>query len=177
MWCQIHNLIRSQIYCDTWTQIHSHQLHSSKYISTVSSEVQSLYTSEPRSTAMSKARSTWSNASCMLPDYPDPLLPAKPVSPLPAKPDPPLPACSQRGQIIREVRVSMSEWWDQACQSCKSKYVRLWEQAYQWWKQTCQSCESEARSKASCQLIAIQNSLPLAMPDPPLSACSLWTPN
>jgi hypothetical protein len=40
-----------------------------------------------------------------LPAKPDPLLPAKLVSPLPAKPDPLLAACSQRRQIVREVRV------------------------------------------------------------------------
>jgi len=52
------------------------------------------------------------------------LLPGKPVSPLPAKPHSPLTACSQRSQIVREVRVSMSEQCDQACQSFKREYAK-----------------------------------------------------
>ena len=79
------------------------------------------------------------------------LLPGKPVSPLPAKTDPPLPACSQRSQIVSEVRVSMSEWWGQACQSLKSEYVRVvWASISgmkvsmsELWNWAHQSCESE----------------------------------
>jgi len=88
-----------------------------------------------------------------IPAYPDPLLPAKPVSPLPAKCDPPVPAYSKRSQIVREQIVSMSVQWDQAYQSCVS----------------------EARSKASCQLIANPDSLLPGKPYPPLSACSQWS--
>jgi len=84
-----------------------------------------------------------------LPAMPDPLLPVKPVSPLPAKQDPLLPACSQWGQIVKEVRVRISERWDQECQICGSK----------------------ARSKASCQLIANSDSLLTAMPRPLLLTC------
>jgi len=48
-----------------------------------------------------KPKSGNSTATSLLPAKPDPLLPAKP--------DPPPTACSQRSQIVREVRVSMSE--------------------------------------------------------------------
>ena len=54
---------------------------------------------------------------------------------------------------LSEVRVSISEWWNK----------------------TCQSCGSEARSKASCQLIANLNSLLPAKPYQPLTACSQWS--
>ena len=53
------------------------------------------------------------------------LLPVKPVAPLPAMPDPPLPACSQQSEIVRQVRVSMSEKWDDACQSFKVENFRV----------------------------------------------------
>jgi len=86
----------------------------------------------------------------LLPAKPDPLLPAKPVSPQPGKLDPRLPACSQRSHIVREVWVSMTERWDEACQSCGS---------YVW-------------SKASCQLIANADSVLPAKPYPLLPACS-----
>jgi len=77
----------------------------------------------------------------------------------PAKPYPPLPTCSQGSQIpsyqlalsearLLEVRVSMSEQWDQACQSCGR----------------------EVRSKASSQLIANPDSLQLVKPYPLLPA-------
>jgi hypothetical protein len=45
---------------------------------------------------------------------------AKSASPIPVKPDPSLPAWSQQSQIIWEVRVSMSEWQNLACESCGS---------------------------------------------------------
>jgi len=70
--------------------------------------------------------------------------------PLSVKPGPPLPACSKWRQIVRVVSVSMSEWWNQGCQSCGS----------------------EARSKASCQLIANTDSVLPAKPYPPLPDCS-----
>jgi len=61
--------------------------------------------------ATSEATST---PASMLPARPDLLLPVKPVLPLPAMLNPPLAGCLQWSQILREVRVSMSERWDQA---------------------------------------------------------------
>jgi len=130
------------------------------------SQIQSflLAYSESRFSATSEDIST---ATSLLPPKPDPLLPVMPVSPLPVKLDPPLPACSHWRQIVREVseharamrpnmselkkwvcqsyrselvrvvRVSMSELWEQlkllrvmkvgvcACQSCPNKHVRV----------------------------------------------------
>jgi len=90
--------------------------------------------SEVRSTATSKASFT-----------PNCKAGSTATSLLPAKPDPPLPPCSQRGQIVREVRVSMSE--QRACQSIQKKHIgglkvnmlELCDQADQWWKWTYQS--------------------------------------
>jgi len=119
------------------------------------------------------------STSWLLPLSPNQLLQAKSVLPVPVSPDPPLSDWSQRGQIVREVRVGMSEWWDQACQSSETKHVRalkismseLYEQAYQLWKWTCQSYRGEAKSKASCLLIANPDSLLPAKPHPPVQVC------
>jgi len=82
--------------------------------------------------------------SWLLPLSPDPLLPAKTVSPIPVKPDSPLSACSKQGQIVRDVRVSMSEQWDQACQSGETKHVGGVRQSMsELWKLVCQSCKSK----------------------------------
>jgi len=117
------------ILCYQRSNNHPNQLASSESSSTATSEAGSTTTGEGSFTATSKAVSTSTS-----------LLPAKPVLPLPAKPDPPLPACSRRSQIAREVRGSMSEQWDQACQSFKSEYIRVM-QAYQLWKWACQLWE------------------------------------
>jgi len=96
--------------------------------------------SESRFSATSEAAST---PASVPPMSPDPLLPAKPVLPLPAKLDPPLPACSHRSQIVREVRVSMSDPWDQTCQRFNTEHVRVMRASLlvlrEW---ACQSCGS-----------------------------------
>jgi len=99
------------------------------------------------------------------------LLPAKLLWPLPAKPDPPLPACSlqthfhpyQRSRIhhwyqLAPSKARMSERWDQACQSSRTKYVRV--------------MEVKPDPKASCQLKANPDSLLPAKPCPLLPICS-----
>jgi len=62
---------------------------------------------------------------------------------------PPLPACSQRSHIVREVRVSMSEQWDQAYLRLESEYVRVVcasrlvvkvSMSELEWERVCQSC-------------------------------------
>jgi len=79
----------------------------------------------------------------------------------------------------------LSEWWEWACPSGETKHVRavrpsrsvkvslseLWEQAYQLWKWACHSCGSEAKSKASCQLIANPDSLLPVKAHPPVPVC------
>jgi len=129
-------------YCFQQSPIHPYQLVQIHRYQGSRIQHHQLVPSEATFTPTSEARSTTNS-----------LLPIKPFSALLAKPDLLLPACSRRSrihcnqwsQIIKEVRVCMSEQWDQPCQSCRSK----------------------ARSKASCQLILNPDSL--------LQACSQWS--
>jgi len=130
-WSQIHRyqLAPSEArLSERWEwEFHCYQLAISEARSTATSDARSTGNSlllvkpdcprseSEHSTATSEARST---ANCLLPAKPDcqrgesehstttSLLPVKRDPLLPAKPDPPLTACSQRRQIVREVRVS-----------------------------------------------------------------------
>jgi len=106
--------------------------------------------SEIRFSATSEATSTPTGD---LQTSPDPWLAANQVSPQPAKVDPPLPASSHRCQIVREVRVSMSEQSEKHFRALKVSMSELWEQASEHHEsehvrvvgatQACQSCASE----------------------------------
>jgi len=91
-----------------WAFHHHHQLAPSEARATATDKPSFAPTSEARSTATSflpakpeceRCVSEHSTATSVLPANPDPLLPTKP--------DPPPTACSQRSQIVGEVRVSI----------------------------------------------------------------------
>jgi len=117
---------RSQFHPYKRNQIQCYQLAPNKanFIPTI--ETRSSATSDASFTPTSEARFT---ATSLLPAKPDCLRGESDHSPttsfLPVKPEQLLPACSQQIQIVREVRVTMSEQWDKAYERLESVYVRV----------------------------------------------------
>jgi len=129
------------------------------------SEVSFIYHCKAKFTTPSEASVTCSKDSItrthIARSYTTSWLPVKSVSLLPVELDQLLSACSERGLNVREVRVSMSEWWDQAseiselkaqlhqwrmwaCQNWWSKHVSVVRVSMsEWWKQAYQSCQSK----------------------------------
>jgi len=120
--CSQQSHIVGEVSCSQRSQFHSYQRRLNHHYQLAPSEARSTATGEASFTPTTEARFT---ATSMLPAKSDyqrgKLLPVKPVSPLPAMSDPPLPACSQQCEIVRQVRVSMSEGWNLACQSGKTE--------------------------------------------------------
>jgi len=111
-------------------------------------EARSIATSEVSFTRTCKARSTA-------------------TSWLSAKPDPPLSSCSKCSQIVREVRVSMTEQWDKADLKLESENVRVvWASrsvvkvslSELEWKPLCQSCGIELEGVMRVRVYASQHS-------------------